>query len=444
SLILSSFAVSDTTLNYSGLLNIAIDPFGIEILTVYFLSNSVGYYSGSFSFATNDPGQPNIEIGITANIVEPPIIAVSSDTLFFSNISEPQDYIVANNGQSDLLFSFSVNVDLVATEIPVNEDFTTCEQPDGWSQVSSSGSGWQFGDQGGSTGFPIPDGNGCYAYINDDAQNVNGMSEILLMPELDLSRATSLFLFFSSYFSGGNDQIARVVTSLDRGTTWQTVHEIDYHPNWHTSFINLNDYAGQSNCLIGFYTSDNGSQGSGWAIDNIMVNGAFMQPWLTAEPATGIILPGTSDTLSLTVIADNLEVGEYAGEIMLHSNDPAESIVSIPVALDVLFLGVSDNTFMPDSYTLYQNYPNPFNPETAIEYDIPFTSDVRINIYDLTGAEIHSFSFNQLQPGRYKAQWNGTNNRGQSVSSGMYIYQIIALNKNKVSFTNAKKMLLMK
>ncbi len=90
-------------------------------------------------------------------------------------------------------------------------------------------------------------------------------------------------------------------------------------------------------------------------------------------------------------------------------------------------------------FALYQNYPNPFNPSTTISYSIPQKEFVKLKIYNIMGKEIINL-VNETQPsGNYKVIWNGTNQSGQEVSSGIYFCQLFA-NKLKLS----KKMILIK
>jgi len=94
---------------------------------------------------------------------------------------------------------------------------------------------------------------------------------------------------------------------------------------------------------------------------------------------------------------------------------------------------------VPVIYSLYQNHPNPFNPVTTLRYDLPENSFVNINIYDLMGRNIRSLVKSQQTAGYRSIQWNATNNLGEPVSAGMYIYMIQA-----GEFRQARKMVLLK
>ena len=101
--------------------------------------------------------------------------------------------------------------------------------------------------------------------------------------------------------------------------------------------------------------------------------------------------------------------------------------------------GINNNTAIPDVFSLHQNYPNPFNPTTFIKYDLPKDAKVKIVIYDLMGREVLTL-LNEKQNAGYKSiLWNGRDNNGRMISSGMYIYQMIT-----DEFQKTKKMTFLK
>ena len=97
------------------------------------------------------------------------------------------------------------------------------------------------------------------------------------------------------------------------------------------------------------------------------------------------------------------------------------------------------NVSIPISYNLYQNYPNPFNPFTKLNYDLPEDSFVSITIYDMLGNVINDIVKTNQSSGYKSVQWNATNNQGQPVSAGVYLYSIRA-----GEFRQTKKMILLK
>jgi len=85
----------------------------------------------------------------------------------------------------------------------------------------------------------------------------------------------------------------------------------------------------------------------------------------------------------------------------------------------------SDN--LPDKFSLSQNYPNPFNPTTTIDFTIPVSAKsqkVRITIYNLLGEKIKTLVDKKHNPGFYSVKWDGRNDLGVHVPSGLYLYQI--------------------
>lgn len=80
----------------------------------------------------------------------------------------------------------------------------------------------------------------------------------------------------------------------------------------------------------------------------------------------------------------------------------------------------------PVEYELAQNYPNPFNPSTTINFTIPQNNNVVIEIFNITGQKIKTLVNDYYASGSHKAVWNGINDNGEKVSSGIYFYTIKA------------------
>ena len=91
-----------------------------------------------------------------------------------------------------------------------------------------------------------------------------------------------------------------------------------------------------------------------------------------------------------------------------------------------LYMNTHDLTYLPDKHSLHQNYPNPLNPETIIPYGLAENIFVNITIYDLLGRQVKTL-VNQVQNAGFNSiQWNATNDYGEPVSAGIYLYQIKA------------------
>lgn len=97
-------------------------------------------------------------------------------------------------------------------------------------------------------------------------------------------------------------------------------------------------------------------------------------------------------------------------------------------------VSVDDTDGIPSAYTLAQNYPNPFNPTTVIDFSMPKSSHVTLNVYAITGQLVQTLIDKEMKAGRHSIEFNGEN-----LASGVYIYSIKA-----DKFAYGKKMILMK
>jgi len=103
-------------------------------------------------------------------------------------------------------------------------------------------------------------------------------------------------------------------------------------------------------------------------------------------------------------------------------------------------VGIGDNiSFQPDGFALHQNYPNPFNPATTIAYQLAGNANVVLKIYNVAGQEIKTLVNEKQSAGPQKVVWDGSDNSGQQVASGIYLYKLHAGDQ-----TQTKKMILLK
>jgi hypothetical protein len=104
--------------------------------------------------------------------------------------------------------------------------------------------------------------------------------------------------------------------------------------------------------------------------------------------------------------------------------------------------GIADNneSALPAQFQLMQNFPNPFNPSTTIKYALPYSSKIKISVYNILGQLINNLIEEVKEAGYHEYKWNAAN-----LASGVYVYTIKAksLDGNK-DFFKAKKMILIK
>ncbi|MGH7601395.1 MAG: FlgD immunoglobulin-like domain containing protein, partial [bacterium] len=99
----------------------------------------------------------------------------------------------------------------------------------------------------------------------------------------------------------------------------------------------------------------------------------------------------------------------------------------------------------PLVYQLEQNYPNPFNPSTMIKFALPAAGKVIVKIYSETGQLVRTLVDGEMAAGRHGIHWNGKNQAGRSIASGVYLYQIVARGQNgEITFSQTKRMTLLK
>ena len=99
----------------------------------------------------------------------------------------------------------------------------------------------------------------------------------------------------------------------------------------------------------------------------------------------------------------------------------------------------TDEDLFPLNTKLNQNYPNPFNPTTTINYSLKENSKVSLDIYNIKGQKVKQLISGQLSAGQHSVVWNGKDDNGKSVSSGIYFYKMKTGNYNET-----RKMLLLK
>lgn len=109
---------------------------------------------------------------------------------------------------------------------------------------------------------------------------------------------------------------------------------------------------------------------------------------------------------------------------------------------NLAFYGTTDvNSFVvqPNAFRLDQNFPNPFNPSTEIQFQLPGRVQVRLVVYNTLGQQVKELVNNEMNAGSFTATWDGKNDRGEYVGSGVYLYKLVAGN-----YLVTKKMVLMK
>lgn len=129
--------------------------------------------------------------------------------------------------------------------------------------------------------------------------------------------------------------------------------------------------------------------------------------------------------------------------LRLNFADPSDWIdiggIGIKVSSPVTLVRARENSAVPDKFLLKQNYPNPFNPETIIEYDVQAPGNVELHIYNSLGQKVRSLVNEKRSKGSYRVVWDGKDDNGQNLASGVFFYQL-----RLSDFIGAKRMILLK
>jgi subtilisin family serine protease len=119
-------------------------------------------------------------------------------------------------------------------------------------------------------------------------------------------------------------------------------------------------------------------------------------------------------------------------------------IVNAAAALRYLQALDSNGNFVPTSFLLKQNYPNPFNMGTTLEYELPEASTVWISVYDILGREVRTLLSGDEPQGLGWTMWDGTDNDGMVVATGVYLVRFEAHGASGSSSTTIRKMMLLR
>ena len=256
---------------------------------------------------------------------------------------------------------------------------------------------------------------------------------------------------FSVYFTDANTgwavgEVGTILKTSDGGTTWSpqtsgtpngltSVYFTDANTGWAVArgtILKTTDggttwspqTSGTTSLLFSVYFTD---ANTGW----IAGSGTILKT-INGGTAWSSQTSGTTNTLRSVYFTDgdNGWVVGGNGTILKTMTGGVTSIKEFHYS----------NTEGPKTITLFQNYPNPFNPLTTIEYHLKQNAEIELSIYNLVGQKvINPVNQNQLA-GTHSINWNGLDENGLPVSSGMYIYQL----KSNGRLIKSRKMILLK
>ncbi len=199
-------------------------------------------------------------------------------------------------------------------------------------------------------------------------------------------------VFASGIVTGIDAGLAPLVQSSSGGTIAGAINDELGNP-LSGVFLTIRNSTGD---VIGYDFSD--SQG-GYQVDGI-VNGDY------------------------TVQASKVRYDSEAEQIQFNSNNGNTMVLNFELQQATVGVTPEENNNIPQEIELAQNYPNPFNPTTTIGFALPETQNAQLVIYNVLGQQVAELVNAQLPAGRYEFQWDGTNQSGAKVSSGIYFYML--------------------
>ena len=140
----------------------------------------------------------------------------------------------------------------------------------------------------------------------------------------------------------------------------------------------------------------------------------------------------------LNLLAPMKEPWIILGEFEVWEMGKAPPAIQLAKRPGIKTVEVAEST-SPANFVLSQNYPNPFNPKTDINYQIPDELHVKVKIYNMRGEEVRTLVDGKRYAGTHSVTWDGHDNSGNKVSSGVYIYRL-----NAGKYTATKKMAMLK
>ena len=466
---LPEFTVSSTS--------ISIDPDESTELYITFTPTLVTSSLASMTIYSNDPLNPEVEVELIGNY-QFPIIELSEYTLDFGTLSygeEITDTLSIYNLGNDILqvsniettlpeFSISMtnfsvepnsSEELYITFSPTSagsyEDILTifCNDPENPEiEVALSGN-YQYPEIDLST-TSIDFGT---VILNSDVVDTliiaNTGNDILNVT--DITNSLSVFTINTTNFSVLPDEFLEVYVTFSPTENISYEDELIIHSNDPLTPVVTADLAGNSLYPIcnteptNFYFGEVNigesvtdtlfiqNTGSAYLIVTDIYNELDVY---TLSSNSALIPPQTTEEILVTF--SPLEEIEYADSIWIEAETPFQSLFLVTV----LGMGnepVNANNILPLVTEVYQNYPNPFNPTTTIKYAISEPADVTIVIYNIKGEKVKTLVRERKEPSYYQTIWNGKDDTGKTVSSGVYFYQ------TKIGDYNSyNKMLLMK
>jgi len=452
-------------------------------LEITFNAQNQGTFNATLIIECDDPEISQLSVLLTAECILAPEIQISQNSY---NINLEQDSVVeevltiSNTGNSDLSYQINLNdlsLPLRDAGGPDNYDYLWIDsnEPNGpvynWRDISELGTIVDFTHNDVGTelmpiGFDFNFYGTTYSQFRINPNGWIGFGDDWVdyhnyeLPKVNAPRP-AIFPFWDDLdpIQGGNVYYYCTVDSLivwfDNVIHYPGIYNgtynfqmilypggrmlFQYHTvqgDLNTSTIGLQNESGNDALQIIFDAP---------YVENELAIEIYSGPkWLELSKNAGTIPVGSYEDISITFNSANLEEATYEAEVIIVSNDPAQSEIVVPLTL-IIGTVTADVEFTVGINKLIGNYPNPFYSTTSISFSIAENEeDAEIIIYNLKGQKVRVLEYinsfdAQATKSLSQLTWNGKDENNKPVASGVYFYKLKA-----GKYSNTKKMILMR
>ena len=313
-------------------------------------------------------------------------------------------------------------------------------------------------NMGGAIAVQIPDGPNPVGLLGQvwlaiDRSNGPRAGWIYVVCSVDPTGTDPMDVHFTRSTDGGQNWSAPVrINTVQSG--WQWMATMSLAPNGRIDVVwNDTRESGAANLSRLHYTSSSDG-GTTWAVNEVASPlWDSYQGWPNQQKI-GDYYHMISDNVGAHLAwaaTFNFEQDVYytrIGDYDCNNNGIADTQdIAQGTSLDLNQNGVPDECGIPTdvaaaprpSFQLFQNVPNPFNPRTSIAFEIPAPGNVRLRIFDLQGRLVRTVTSGAADAGPHTTEWDGLDDRGRAVASGLYVYRVEA-----PGLVAARKMLLVR
>ncbi|KAA3597104.1 MAG: choice-of-anchor D domain-containing protein, partial [Calditrichaeota bacterium] len=160
-------------------------------------------------------------------------------------------------------------------------------------------------------------------------------------------------------------------------------------------------------------------------ISALNISGTNVNNFAVTNTTPVTVTPNSSVDI-IVDLANITATGTYNATLEIVNNAPSGNVF-VNLSADILILGIEDlGNAIPTEFSLAPNYPNPFNPTTTIKFGIPEKNFTRVVVYNALGQSVKTLVNETLEASFYELKWDGTDNNGNTVASGIYFARMEA------------------